>query len=161
MEPGTVRQFSPMFFSVEFPRPEFNCSAALNEVKCEWDYHHDGLTESGWHVWHYFPTATKKDKKHRVSARFEDSNGTAIVVGADQEAIWKEFEIIAVPPQRGDRNKAELVRLIVALFIALLGLLSGAREQLLKLDLIPAGVAVFLLGFGADSIKNVLAPKEK
>ena len=31
----------------------------------------------------------------------------------------------------------------------------------LKLDLIPAAVAVFLLGFGADSIKNLLVPKEK
>jgi hypothetical protein len=36
--------------------------------------------------------------------------------------------------------------------------LAGAREQLAKLDLIPAAVALFLLGFGADSIKSALAP---
>ena len=162
MEPATVRQFSPNNFSVDFPRPEFNTSAALKEVNCEWDYYHDGLTEFGWQVWHYFPVATKKNKAHTLKARFADSSGSAIVANGKPVDIQKDFEIIPeTPPQFGDRNKAELVRLVVALFVALLGLLSGAHEQLLKLDLIPAGVAVFLLGFGADSIKNVLIPKVK
>jgi hypothetical protein len=34
------------------------------------------------------------------------------------------------------------------------GLIAGAKEQLLKLDLLPALVAVFMVGFGADQIKN-------
>jgi hypothetical protein len=59
-----------------------------------------------------------------------------------------------------DRNLAEVVRLGIALVIALIGLLAGAREQLTKLDLIPAAVAVFLLGFGADTIKNLISPKQ-
>jgi hypothetical protein len=32
-----------------------------------------------------------------------------------------------------------------------------AREQITKLDIVPGLIAVFLLGFGADSIKNLLA----
>ena len=32
----------------------------------------------------------------------------------------------------------------------------GAREQLMKLDLFPGFVAVFLLGFGADTVKNLI-----
>ena len=48
----------------------------------------------------------------------------------------------------------------IALVIALIGLLAGAREQLTKLDVIPAAIAVFLLGFGADTIKNLISPKQ-
>jgi hypothetical protein len=69
--------------------------------------------------------------------------------------------MVSEPPRSGgaDRNLAEGVRLGIALVIALIGLLAGAREQLTKLDLIPAAIAVFLLGFGADTIKNLISPK--
>jgi hypothetical protein len=63
-------------------------------------------------------------------------------------------------PTTADQNVAELVRLAIALLIALTGLLAGGQEQLAKLDLVPAALAVFLLGFGADAIKNLLSPKQ-
>jgi hypothetical protein len=44
--------------------------------------------------------------------------------------------------------------------VALVALVAGARDQLLKLDILPGLVAVFLLGFGADSIKNLLTQKQ-
>ncbi len=47
----------------------------------------------------------------------------------------------------------------MALVIALFGLIAGAKEQLLKLDLLPALLAVFLVGFGADQVKNLLTQK--
>jgi hypothetical protein len=34
--------------------------------------------------------------------------------------------------------------------------MAGAREQLLKLDVISGLTAVFLLGFGADTVKNII-----
>ncbi len=40
----------------------------------------------------------------------------------------------------------------MALVIALFALLAGAKDQLLKLDLVPALVAVFMVGFGADQV---------
>jgi len=46
------------------------------------------------------------------------------------------------------------------LFIALLGLIAGAKDQLLKLDVVPAMIAIFLIGFGADQIKNLLTQKQ-
>ena len=54
-------------------------------------------------------------------------------------------------PRRGfgERNWGEVVRLAIALMVALIGLLAGAQEQLAKLDIVPAAIAVFLLGFGA------------
>jgi hypothetical protein len=59
-------------------------------------------------------------------------------------------------PPRGHALAAELFRLILALGLAVLGLVAGAKDQILKLDTIPALIAVFLLGVGADQIKNLL-----
>ena len=52
---------------------------------------------------------------------------------------------------------AEGLRFGIAFFLALIGLIAGAQEQLAKLDVLPALIAVFLLGFGADTIKNIFA----
>jgi hypothetical protein len=51
---------------------------------------------------------------------------------------------------------ATILRFAIAFFFALIGLMSGAQEQLAKLDVLPGLIAVFLLGFGADTIKNIL-----
>jgi len=59
-------------------------------------------------------------------------------------------------PARGHALLAELFRLILALGFAVLGLVAGAKDQILKLDAVPALIAVFLLGAGADQIKNLL-----
>jgi Flp pilus assembly pilin Flp len=58
----------------------------------------------------------------------------------------------------GDATKIEYSRLAVVLLITVAGLLVGARDELAKLDLIPGLIAVFMLGFTADQIKNILAP---
>ena len=54
------------------------------------------------------------------------------------------------------RLVAEVLRFSIAFGIALAGLLSGALDQLSKLDFIPATIAILALGFGANSIKNLL-----
>ena len=64
--------------------------------------------------------------------------------------------------QRGEskwdwsRFFAELLRFAIAFGVALAGLLSGGIEQIGKLDLVPATLAIIGLGFGADAVKNVL-----
>ena len=160
MEPQTARQYSPMYFSIHFPKPEHNSCAALEDVQCEWDLGHLELKEQGWRIWHYFPDVANEKMPQTVEATFADgATGEKIPT---KKKIDKKFTVIAERARGfGDRNWAELVRLSIALMVALLGLLAGAREQLLKLDLIPAAVAVFSLGFGADTIKNLLVPKEK
>ena len=57
------------------------------------------------------------------------------------------------------RTRVELIRVSIALAAAVLALVGGAREQLLQLDCIPGLVAVFLAGFGADTIKNLLTQR--
>ena len=58
-----------------------------------------------------------------------------------------------------DRLFMELIGLGIVLLIALLGLISGAREQVLKLDILPGLISVFLLGFGADTVKGLLTQR--
>jgi hypothetical protein len=53
----------------------------------------------------------------------------------------------------------EILWLVLALFLALIGMIAGAKEQVLKLDLVPALIAIFLVGFGADQVKNLLTKK--
>ena len=59
----------------------------------------------------------------------------------------------------GERTRTELLKLGAALLIAVFGLVSGAQEQVDKLDILPGMVATFLLGFSADSIKRLLTTK--
>jgi hypothetical protein len=51
----------------------------------------------------------------------------------------------------------EATRLGIALLLALATLVAGAKEQLLKLDLFPALVAIFLIGFGANEVKKLFS----
>jgi hypothetical protein len=43
--------------------------------------------------------------------------------------------------------------------VAVLGLITGAKEQLLKLDVFSGLVGVFLIGFGADTVKNIITKR--
>jgi hypothetical protein len=58
-----------------------------------------------------------------------------------------------------ERTVTEGLRLTAALLIAVFGLVAGAKDQLAKLDVLPGLVAIFLVGFGADTIKNLLTSK--
>jgi hypothetical protein len=53
---------------------------------------------------------------------------------------------------------SKVVRLCIALIVAIIGLLSGAVDPAGKARFICADIAVFLRGFGA--IKNLIAPKQ-
>ncbi len=51
----------------------------------------------------------------------------------------------------------QILWFFLSLLLVLIGMIAGAKEQILKLDLIPAFIAIFLAGFGADHIKNLLS----
>jgi hypothetical protein len=75
--------------------------------------------------------------------------------------LTSQLEIQRAAPKERSRFLAEFLRFAIAFGVALAGLLSGALGQLEKLDLIPATVAILALGFGADSIKNLLTQNTK
>ena len=62
------------------------------------------------------------------------------------------------PPPAAERSRAgaELIRFLIAMGVAIAGLLSGALEQLQKLEFLPATIAILGLGFSANSVKNLL-----
>jgi hypothetical protein len=117
-----------------------------------------------------------------VSATSPSLKKWPLISGFSTRTIKKDVELCAtirgqqpdearevpVPPLRrtiriesattSERSRfwAEFLRFAIAFSVALAGLLSGALEQLNKLDLIPASIAIIGLGFGASSIKNLL-----
>jgi Calcineurin-like phosphoesterase len=143
-------------FSVRFRRTELNTAAARDEIACEWNFGHNNLTETGWEAYHYFPRGG--EPSYNVEATFLPPNAKP----EDERLFISTTAKIEKEPRSviGDRTLAEGLRLGIVLVIALIGLLAGAREQLTKLDLIPAAIAVFLLGFAADTIKNLISPKQ-
>jgi hypothetical protein len=101
---------------------------------------------------HYFVGG---NKQYHVHVAFVSPNGLKLD-GPET--------IVAVSCSRkellfGDRTWTELARVGIALTLALLALLAGARQQLIQLDFVPGLIAVFLLGFGADQFKNLLSAK--
>ena len=136
-----------------------NSAAAKREWCCEWDFD-DGLEGSGWRVAHYFEL--RKTGDFVVKLRFRDETGK-LVADADQKVIEITKTVAVRPTRQGslvdDRAWTESLKLAAALLIAVFGLVAGARDQLLKLDILPGLVAVFLVGFGADTIKSLLTSK--
>jgi calcineurin-like phosphoesterase family protein len=164
-------------FSIRFHSDELNTAAARDELRCEWDFGDHTLTENGWDAYHYFqppyrklrqrfwrwvrPWRKPESRTFKVTATFSRKNPDPTDVTKPITFSRDHIKVREAPRNpSADRNLAEIIRLGIALIIALIGLLAGAREQLTKLDLIPAAIAVFLLGFGADTIKNLISPKQ-
>ncbi len=157
MDPSTAYEQSPLEFCACFHKSALNNSAAREEIQVEWDFG-DGLKGKGWTVYHYFQLKRKRDT-FNVSACFHDPSGQ-ILTDQDGERIATSFSVKVNPSEFGrgvgERTRTELLKLGVALLIALFGLMSGAQDQISKLDLLPGLVAVFLVGFSADSVKRIL-----
>jgi hypothetical protein len=113
---------------------------------------------------HYFRNATETS----VKVHFETSDGKPINNGQKQPVhLTKDVPLQSQPGRPwfrrwfslSDHASVETLRLLLALGIAVLALVAGAREQLLKLDVIPGLIGVFLLGFGADAVKNLFTKR--
>jgi hypothetical protein len=159
IDPAVARVDQPVQFSVWFQSEDYDRSAARHEFLCEWDFGHDDLKEKGEAVSHFFP----QERKYTVQVNFHNATGQPITPGQSKPlSISKSIQVM--PDERGwlgERTWIELIRLSIALVAALLALVAGAREQLLKLDVAAGLIAVFLLGFGADSIKNLLTQRQQ
>jgi len=151
-EPLTVYANAPTRLHLRFVDPQFNECAARRELACTWNFGSKVAEEEGWDVVHYF--RNKDEAKITVTLRNLHDPAAAVIT-----TLQREIPVQPVPPAPwiSDRNKVEVSRLALALLVALLALLVGAREQLLKLDIVFGLIAVFLVGFGADSIKNLFA----
>jgi hypothetical protein len=169
VEPLIAFDKAPLEFCVTFHSEEIDEAAAKEQWRCDWDFG-DKLSGSDWNASHYFlltkpgrfKSASPQD--FIVRATFRNGNGQALLDPKTTTALTIEKAVSVQPSRRekrfGDRARTELLKLVAALLIAVFALVSGAREQLLKLDILPGLIAVFLVGFGADTIKNLLTKSE-
>jgi hypothetical protein len=164
LDPQTVRRYAPVLFSIRFKDPRFRSAAALRRLTCKWDFP-GHLVEQQWKVAHFFQGNEKKhddDRDLEISARVESQKPAAR--NPDDKAAARQLRTVLtkrIEVQRREqdsyaRNFAEGVRFFIALGVALAALFSGALQQLDKLDFLPAMIAVLVLGFGADTVKNLL-----
>lgn len=168
MDPPFAYEVQPLAFKVRFHSQALDTAAAREEWACDWEFG-DGLTESGWSVSHYYllpwPAflGRRQQKKFTVVATFKDAAGRSVTDSGTGKPVQVSREITVNPTRLsrllGERTVAESIRLAAALLIAVFALVAGARDQLQKLDVLPGLVAVFLVGFGADTIKNLLTSK--
>jgi hypothetical protein len=167
MDPPLAYEGEPREFHVQFYSDVLNKAAAREEWTAQWDFG-DGLKERAWTVLHYYllpgrrPFRRRKPALFQVRATFHNADGDQ-VVDANGDPVLLKRDITVKPTKLtnllGERSITEGIRLSAALLIAVFGLVAGAREQLLKLDVLPGLIAVFLVGFGADTIKNLLTSK--
>ena len=113
--------------------------------------------ETGWTVQHFFP----KPGSYKAKATFQRKDGSLVADQANTVTVI-DAEVTVGSDGRawfGNRTWIEVVRCGIVLVATVLGLLGGAREQLMRLDIAAGLVAVFLIGFGADAVKNILVDR--
>ncbi|MCU0572114.1 MAG: hypothetical protein MUC41_03880 [Syntrophobacteraceae bacterium] len=157
-EPLSAHANAPVRLWVEFGDPRFNHCAALKGFRCVWVFRGTVGQEQGWEITHYF----RNEKEATYDIELRTGDGRAVASKPDEQVrfhprLRERWWARLIDPGKwlGDRGKVETGRLMLALLIAVLALVGGAREQLMKLDVFPGLVAVFLLGFGADTVKNL------
>src|SRR6185369_14083931 len=169
VKPMRAYHRAPLDLCVCFQSDDLEKGAAREDWTCQWAFG-DDMSETGWNVSHYFELQRNgrfkrsPAKDYPVKVTFLDGNGDVLVDPATNEPLTLEKPVTVFPtrpqPWFGDRARTELVKLVAALFIAVFALVSGAREQLMKLDILPGIIAVFTVGFGADTIKNLLTKSD-
>ncbi len=154
-EPPTAYANTSVRLRVEFSDPHFRHCAALRNFRCVWEFDKAVGQEQGWEISHYF----RNEKEAEFRVHFQTSDGESVSLdGPSPVELKQTIPFRSRPRERlSDRWRLETGRLLLALFIAVLALVGGAREQLLKLDVLPGLAAVFLLGFGADTVKNLFS----
>jgi len=165
-DPRNVRACLPILFSIRFKDPRFNDAAAIRRLTCKWDFPHETLDQD-WKICHFFQGNEPKRGEGRdvtVTVRVESQKPVEAAASADgreaarplRTSLSTTIEVLHAERPSYSRAFAEAVRFLIAFGVALAGLLSGALQQIEKLDFIPATIAILALGFGVDSIKNLL-----
>lgn len=166
LQPQSVRPLVPILFSIRFKDSRFNDAAAIRRLTCKWDFP-SHLVEQEWKSVHFFQGNEVKRGEPReisVAVRVESQKTTDAAPNASKEStkplramLSKTLDLQRPERPSYSRAFAESVRFLIAFGVALAALLSGAMQQLDRLDFVPAMIAVLVLGFGADTVKNLLA----
>ncbi len=127
--------------------------------------HHQARQEKQHESWLMRKWRKWKEKRRRQRRGFTTWISLTVQKPDDVSIRARIREKIKLDPRkRPGRSRVwvEIVRFMLAFGVALAGIEAGALDQLRKLDFLAGTIAVVALGFGADSIKNLLtqAPKK-
>ena len=178
-DPIAVRVQSPVRLALRFKRQLLNEAVARQAWTCTWDFGDYTPSEDGWEVFHSY----ESPRSHHVQVRIYDLNGTLvsselvardITVGDDlqrsvsthaaqpeSKTTWRDqvwlvlarfLRFVKLAPE----TRLELIRLLIALTLTLLGLMASAQQQAQNLSFLEAVSAVVALGFGIDTLKNLI-----
>lgn len=158
MDRPFARQSEPLGLYVQFHNRALRRVPALDEWTPLWGFKQVSngleLREKWWAVCHYFDNPGE----HQVEVHFEGPDGKPII--DDSGAALSVSKTIEVLPKRQsdsrERLRAEIMKLSIVLFVALVALIGGARDQIAKLDVVQGLLAVFVMGFGANVIKDLV-----
>jgi hypothetical protein len=154
---------TPVHFSVRFHRQRLNEAAAATEWSCVWDFGDCSIQETGWEVYHWF----RNTAPHQVSVSIVNLNGESVLdapltmnvdVGVKTRRLpwYQRFLMVGKPHAE---TMLEASRLAMVLTLAVFGLVGSAEHQAQSLTLLQAAGAVFALGFGADTLKNLITQR--
>ena len=161
VDPSQICARIPLQFSIRFNDPRLDRAvAARAECQCRWDFP-DQMAEQTWEVTHYFVSKDSRgDTQEIVKATFTN-RGEPLVEADGKTPVVLDTPVTVKPARNrqwfGERTVVEIFKLVAALMIAAFGLIAGAREEIVKMDILSGIVAVFLIGFGADTIKSLLS----
>jgi hypothetical protein len=184
LDRNLLRAFEPALFNIRFSAAKFDTCSAREEWCSTINFGHGPfedqsdprtfLEEKGWSVAHYFQSEgwyTLKSSFRRnettdpVCAVGQVTKQIFVGPSQDEMVITGSWIWIRRPWRKFTRwfqvNGNSVLRLLLALIPAVLGLVAGAKDQLLKMDLFLALSAIFVLGFSSDQVKNLLSQKPK
>ena len=162
-EPFPVKTGIPVHFSIRFLRDALNKIAAVQEWTCYWDFNDGSERQSGWDVYHRYSSAAVGNRK--VSVTIVDLAGETL---APTHPIERSFPVTGiVPPTRRllrmpnvtAEAKIEMWHLALVLVIALFGVYATARDKVEGLGVFEGAAAIIAIGFGADTLKNLITQK--
>ncbi len=170
VEPAQIRAATCVHFQLLFRRQALNESSARHEWTCIWNFGDGCAAETGWEVHHGF----ERDGCYDATVEVTDLNGDSVApplvkqlrVGEwlSADAGWRDrMGMAARRMARMWKPHAETIleasRLALVLAVAVFGLITTARQQAASLTLPEAIGAVIALGFGADTLKNLITDK--
>lgn len=175
VSPRNAATYQTATFSLVFRDRALNTCAARESLVCVWEF--DGprdpkakaakalkgddqadpsghYTDQGWTLPHYFTVKGAYDvRASLLDPISRDGPSAATVTQLARSAT------IHVYPRHSAGGVARALleggRLFLLIFIALAALVSGARQQVLKLDLLPAVFTLLAIGYGANGVKNL------
>jgi hypothetical protein len=162
-EPLPVKTGVPVHFSIRFLRPALNKIAAVQEWTCYWDFGDVSEKESGLDVYHRYHPATVGDRTVRVN--IVDLAGNTIATAHPIERTFPVADVVPAKrrwlrmPNLTAEAKIEMWHLGLVLAIAMFGVYATARDKVESLRVFQGAAALVALGFGADTLKNLITQK--